>query len=99
MPGHERTVDTTAGKLKGLSAGGVSTFLGIPYGDSVSGDRRFTAPRPYPAWAGVRDAVTFGPAAPQSDPRIGCTDEFDRFEASDGVAARRGIPAGGRCAG
>lgn len=76
MPGHEKTVDTTAGKLKGLSAGGVSTFLGIPYGDSVSGDRRFTAPRPYPAWAGVRDAVTFGPAAPQSDPRIGCTEEF-----------------------
>jgi para-nitrobenzyl esterase len=76
MTGHETIIDTAAGKLSGIAAGGVSTFLGIPYGDSVSGDLRFTAPRPHPAWSGVRQAVTFGPAAPQSDPRIGCSDEF-----------------------
>ena len=76
MTGHEITIETTAGQLKGISAGGVSTFLGIPYGDSVSRDLRFTAPRPHPAWSGIREATTFGPAAPQSDPRIGCSNEF-----------------------
>jgi para-nitrobenzyl esterase len=76
MTGHDITIDTSAGKVAGISAGGVATFLGIPYGDSVSGAQRFTAPRPFPGWSGLRDATVFGPAAPQSDPRVGCTSEF-----------------------
>ena len=76
MTGHELIVETGTGRLRGITSGGVSTFLGVPYGDSVSGERRFGAPRPHPSWAGVRDAVTFGPAAPQSDPRLGCSREF-----------------------
>jgi para-nitrobenzyl esterase len=76
MTGHQLIVDSSAGKLAGLTAGGVATFLGIPYGDSVSGERRFTAPQPHPPWPGVREAAVFGPAAPQTDPRIGSSSDF-----------------------
>ncbi|MFK0113609.1 carboxylesterase/lipase family protein [Streptomyces sp. NPDC091217] len=70
MLGSYTTVDTTAGTVRGVRAGGIQTFLGIPYGASVSGEHRFTAPRPVEPWPGVRDAFDFGPAAPQLDPRI-----------------------------
>ena len=46
------SVNTSLGPVVGVynDGGGVS-FLGIPYGDSVSGDFRWTAPRPAAAWA------------------------------------------------
>ncbi|BEL09469.1 carboxylesterase family protein [Actinoplanes sichuanensis] len=40
-------------------------FRGIPYAEPPVGPLRFAAPRPVPGWTGVRDALTFGPAAPQ----------------------------------
>jgi para-nitrobenzyl esterase len=40
-------------------------FRGIPYAEPPVGALRFAAPRPAPGWTGVRDALTFGPAAPQ----------------------------------
>ncbi|WP_324699440.1 carboxylesterase/lipase family protein [Novosphingobium sp. RL4] len=57
-------VETTSGKVRGTRAGGVSRFLGIPYG-SDTGLRRFqpaTAPAP---WTGVRDCNALGHKAPQ----------------------------------
>ncbi len=68
--GRRRTVETAAGHLRGVDIDGIATFLGIPYGDRVDGEWRFRPPRPHPGWPGVRDALTFGPAAPQADPRV-----------------------------
>ncbi|GAB3580987.1 carboxylesterase family protein [Amycolatopsis endophytica] len=56
---------TTAGTVEGLDVDGVLSFLGIPYGDDVSGTHRFRAPRPPRPWTGVRPAFDLGPIAPQ----------------------------------
>jgi para-nitrobenzyl esterase len=58
-------VATTSGKVRGVRTGGVTAFLGIPYAAAPVGPALFEAPRPAPAWDGVRDAVDFGPTAPK----------------------------------
>ncbi|KZB84796.1 carboxylesterase/lipase family protein [Amycolatopsis regifaucium] len=59
-------VRAPAGALRGVSTGAVTAFLGMPYGSAA----RFAAPRPVPAWEGVRDAGRPGPAAPQPPSRL-----------------------------
>jgi para-nitrobenzyl esterase len=61
-------VETTGGKLRGSTSGGVSSFKGIPYGASTAGSNRFQPPLPATAWPGVRDATAFGASAPQLPP-------------------------------
>ena len=58
------TVSTTGGAVRGVRAGDVVAFLGIPYAAAPVGERRFRAPEPAPRWSGVRDAVAHGPTAP-----------------------------------
>ncbi|WP_072804371.1 carboxylesterase/lipase family protein [Rhodococcoides yunnanense] len=58
-------VDIAQGRLRGQSAGPVTSFLGIPYAQAPFGRRRFAAPSPPPSWEGVRDAVTLGATAPK----------------------------------
>ncbi len=58
-------VETTAGKLRGLSADGIHAFKGIPYGAPTSGGNRFMAPQKPQGWAGVRDAFDYRGHAPQ----------------------------------
>jgi para-nitrobenzyl esterase len=55
---------TTSGKVRGFFDSGVNVFKGIPYGDDTS-KHRFQPPVKPVAWTGARDALAFGPQAPQ----------------------------------
>src|SRR5688572_4066472 len=57
-------VKTLSGEVRGRTADGVTSFLGIPYAAAPFGENRFRAPAPAPSWEGVRDALEHGPTAP-----------------------------------
>jgi para-nitrobenzyl esterase len=56
------------GKLRGFVDEGAFVFLGIPYAAPPFGAHRFREPVPAAPWEGTRDAVRYGPTAPQRDP-------------------------------
>jgi para-nitrobenzyl esterase len=60
--------ETSFGRVRGVDVAGVKTFKGIPYGASTSGRNRFMPPVDPAKWTGVRDALQYGPSAPQHDP-------------------------------
>ncbi|TCM16599.1 para-nitrobenzyl esterase [Novosphingobium sp. PhB165] len=61
-----KPIETMSGKVRGRRRDGVSSFLGIPYGDDTS-QRRFLPPVVAPPWTGVRDCLVLGHQAPQMD--------------------------------
>jgi para-nitrobenzyl esterase len=80
--------DTTFGRVRGVDAGGIKTFKGIPYGASTAGKNRFMPPQDPAKWTGVRDALAYGPSAPQREPGVA-----PRTSATAVAAA--GLPAEG----
>ncbi len=62
------TVETAFGRIRGVDVQGIKTFKGIPYGASTGGKNRFMPPANPAAWTGVRDALSYGPSAPQRNP-------------------------------
>jgi para-nitrobenzyl esterase len=68
-------VETTSGKVRGTYEKGVHVFKGIPYADSTADHRRFRPPGQVRPWAGVRDALAYGPLAPQLDSPIAVNED------------------------
>jgi para-nitrobenzyl esterase len=60
--------DTSFGRVRGVDVQGIKTFKGIPYGASTAGRNRFMPPAEPAKWTGVRDALQYGPSAPQRNP-------------------------------
>jgi carboxylesterase type B len=60
-----RVLNTRPGKVRGRVSNGVHTFQGIPYAAPPFGAYRLQPPQPVAPWSGVRDALTYGPKAPQ----------------------------------
>ncbi len=57
--------ETTGGRVRGVVREGIHIFKGIPYGATTGGANRFRPPRPLAPWSGVREAIDYGPTAPQ----------------------------------
>lgn len=91
-------VVTSAGGLRGIEAGPVTSFLGIPYGGDTSGAQRFRRPTPVESWVGVRDATEFGPSSPQpSGEETGLAAELKWLEHPRAGTATEGGPTSEDC--
>ncbi|GAB3057776.1 carboxylesterase family protein [Intrasporangium mesophilum] len=55
-------IEVAGGGVRGASEADLAVFRGIPYAQLPV---RFGRPEPAKAWAGIRDALTFGPPPPQ----------------------------------
>ena len=64
--GANPIVRIDGGLIRGASATGVNSFLGLPYAAPPTGKLRWRPPQPASSWSGVRDATQFGASCPQS---------------------------------
>src|SRR3954453_12492322 len=86
-------VDTTSGRLEGLTDGEVAVFRGIPFAAPPVGELRFRAPRPVEPWAGVRPASEFGCWAPQNAPATTLSGQLPGTQAEDCLSLNVWTPA------
>src|SRR5262245_13292825 len=61
------TVESTAGRIRGLLIDKVHAFKGVPYGASTAGARRFLPPMKVEPWTGVKETFEIGPRSPLVD--------------------------------
>ncbi|MEQ8860951.1 MAG: carboxylesterase family protein [Pseudomonadales bacterium] len=88
-PQRSAAVSTSDGDVQGVIEDGVRVFRGIPYAEAPVGDLRWRAPRPAPAWDGVREVTDYGPACWQA------TDAGDAMFLN-ALAEGSGMPGYGR---
>jgi len=88
----ETIARTSSGNLEGREKDGVLLFAGVPYAAPPTGERRWRPPEPLPPWSGVREAKTFGAAAPQL-PGQGLTDAPPRRMGEDCLVLNVTTPA------
>jgi para-nitrobenzyl esterase len=81
---YDVVADTAFGKIRGVDAGGIKIFRGVPYGASTAGKNRFMPPVDPARWSGVLETREFGHSAPQSEPGA-------RRAASDIAVAAAGL--------
>ncbi len=58
--------ETSYGKIRGMLVEDIKVFKGVPYGGNTAGANRFMPPVRPAKWAGIRDAIAYGPTAPQT---------------------------------
>src|SRR5262245_8195897 len=58
-PSGPDIVMTRSGYVRGARVGDVTAWRGVPYAAPPIGALRWRVPQPAPAWAGVRDAVSW----------------------------------------
>ncbi|XP_075137788.1 cholinesterase-like [Leptodactylus fuscus] len=70
MAEDDTIVQTRQGKVSGIKQSvmsrTVTAYLGIPYGEAPTGERRFQKPEPRAPWHGVYKATTYGKSCYQS---------------------------------
>jgi para-nitrobenzyl esterase len=76
-------VEVAGGRVRGREREGVWAYSGLPYAQAPVGPLRWRPPQPPEPWSGVRDAVEFGPIAPQSPPVAGAGVPGDPVEQSE----------------
>jgi para-nitrobenzyl esterase len=59
-------IDVKGGRVRGIQAGMVHSWRGIPYAASPIGHLRFRAPAPAPSWTGTLDGSRYGTVAAQA---------------------------------
>jgi para-nitrobenzyl esterase len=63
-------VAAPSGAVRGIDAGGLRRFRGVPYAQPPVGPLRFAAPVPVTPWSGVLDATGPATVAPQGPSRL-----------------------------
>ena len=76
-------VAVAGGWVRGRKVDGVWEFLGVPYARSPERALRWRPPQAPEPWAGVRDARSPGPCAPQTAPAPGTSLPGDPVEQSE----------------
>ncbi|WP_433556120.1 carboxylesterase/lipase family protein [Pseudonocardia xinjiangensis] len=92
---REPIIRTSGGRVRGLTAGGVSSFKGIPYAAPLDGPRRFQAPQPAAEWGGTRDALAFSASVPQVPLRPGMSSSWNPGDSTDCLSVNVWVPAAG----
>ncbi|KAF9911517.1 hypothetical protein EC991_003319 [Linnemannia zychae] len=64
--GRQIKLDTPVGQLQGWRDMNAFRFLGIPYAEAPTGERRFAAPVPKAPFTAVKDATQYGHICPQT---------------------------------